>query len=209
MAEIKLKLLTVGSMGTNCYIIYRGNQAVVVDPGDDFFKIDRFLKEQDLTPEAILLTHGHFDHIGAAEQLKNAYGIMIYAMDEERETLENPRMNLSGAYGDGYGITADVYLRDGEVIKPAGMEFKVLFTPGHTPGGCCYYLEEKKWLLSGDTLFRCSVGRTDFSGGSMGSLVRSIKEKLLTLPDDTKVFPGHMEPSAISVEKEYNPFTQE
>lgn len=209
MSEIKLKLLTLGSMGTNGYVVYRDKEGVVIDPGDDFYKIDSFLKEGNITLKGILLTHGHFDHIGAAMDLKRAYGVKVYALEQERDTLEDPEKNLSAAFGEGYGITADEWLFDGETKNLAGIDFKVLHTPGHTPGGASFYIEEKGWLFSGDTLFHCSVGRSDFPGGSGKVLIQSIKEKLLCLPDDTKVFPGHMDPSVISVEKEHNPFIQE
>lgn len=209
MSDMKLKLLTLGSMGTNGYVVYRDNQAVVIDPGDDFFKIDRFLKEENLTLAGIMLTHGHFDHIGAVEDLKSAYGVKVYALEQERDTLEDPMKNLSAAFEVGYGIVADVWLADGNKLTLAGIDFDIMHTPGHTPGGACFYIEEKQWLFSGDTLFHCSIGRTNFPGGSAGVLIRSIKEKLLSLPDETKVFPGHMDPSTIAIEKQHNPFIQE
>lgn len=208
MANIKVKLLTLGGMGTNGYVVYRENQAVVIDPGDDLYKIDGFLKEQELQLEGILLTHGHFDHIGAVEALKEAYKVKVYALEQEKDTLKDSAKNLSGAMGAGYGIEADVWLQDGETLSLAGIDFKVIHTPGHTPGGVCYYVEEKEMLFSGDTLFHCSVGRSDFPGGSGSTLVRSIVDKLLCLPDDTKVLPGHMDPSTIGIEKQYNPFIQ-
>lgn len=101
---------------------------------------------------------------------------------------------------------ADVYVKEGQILQLAGMEIKVLHTPGHTPGGCCYYLEEEHVLFSGDTLFCQSVGRTDFPGGSMSQIVRSIKKKLLSLPDEVKVYPGHMDLTTIGMEREQNPF---
>ena len=208
MAEMKIKLLTLGSMGTNGYVIYRENQAVLIDPGDDFFKIDGFLKDQHLQVAGILLTHGHFDHIGAVEQLQKAYNAKVYALEQEKDTLENPEKNLSGTRGRGYGIRADVWLRDKEIFSLAGIKFQVIHTPGHTPGGACYYIEEKGVLFSGDTLFHCSVGRSDFPGGSASTLIRSIGDRLFCLPEETKVFPGHMEPSTIGIEKKYNPFLQ-
>ncbi len=205
---MKLKLLTLGSMGTNGYVVCKDNKAVVIDPGDDFYKIDSFLKEQNLHLAGILLTHGHFDHIGAVEDLKSAYNAKVYALEEERDTLKDPSKNLSAGFTAGYGIEADEWLQDGQILSVGDMEFQVIHTPGHTPGGTCFYVEEKGWLFSGDTLFHCSVGRSDFPGGSASTLVRSIVDKLLVLPEDTKVFPGHMDPSVIGVEKQYNPFLQ-
>lgn len=209
MSEIKLKRLTLGAMGTNGYVVYRNHQAVVIDPGDDFYKLEAFLKEEELQLKGILLTHGHFDHIGAVSEMKKAYGTKVYAMEQEKDTLQDADKNLSASYGSGYGISADVWMQDRDRLQLADIEFLVLHTPGHTPGGCCFYIEETGWLFSGDTLFHCSVGRSDFPGGSAATLVRSIKEKLLGLPDETKVFPGHMDPSAIEIEKKYNPFIQE
>ena len=152
------------------------------------------------------MTHGHFDHVMAAEELAGIFGVKIYAHEKEQDTLENPGKNVSLMVGGRDAYHADVYVKDGEVLELAGMKVKVLHTPGHTAGGCCYYLEEEGALFSGDTLFCQSVGRTDFPGGSMSEIVRSIKEKLMALPDEVRVYPGHMDLTTIGKERAYNPF---
>ena len=127
------------------------------------------------------------------------------AMDAEREVLEDPAKNLTGMSGKSLSLKADRFFKDGEEIRMAGFSIRVIHTPGHTAGGCCYYFPDEGVLFSGDTLFAESIGRTDFPTGSMGTLVRSIQEKLFGLPDETKVYPGHGEETQIRWEKRYNP----
>ncbi len=154
------------------------------------------------------MTHGHFDHIwGCKELCRAANGeAKVYACAAERELLSDAHKNVSEQAGRACTLQADVYVNDGEEITLAGISFKVIATPGHTEGGCCYYFEEAGILVSGDTLFLESVGRTDFPTGSMGTLVRSIKEKLFVLPDETLVYPGHGDSTTIGHEKKYNAF---
>lgn len=125
-----------------------------------------------------------------------------------KELLHSPQMNLSQDYGRSTVLDADVYHKDGAHLSLAGLDIEVFHTPGHTAGGSCYYIAEAGILFSGDTLFAASVGRTDFPTGSMSAIVRSIKGKILVLPDDTKVFPGHGESTSVAYEKKYNPFLQ-
>ena len=139
--------------------------------------------------------------------LKEKLGLPVYACEAERELLADPAQNLSPAlFRKTVSLNADVWVKDGQELTVAGMTFAGCCTPGHTPGGCCYYSEEAGVLFSGDTLFAGSVGRTDFPGGSMSDLVRGIREKLTKLPDETKVYPGHMETSTIGEERRYNPY---
>lgn len=205
---MKIEQYCVGEVGTNCYFAINEDtkEMLVVDPGDAAEMLAGKIREGGYRPQAVLLTHGHFDHAMAAEELAGMFGIQIYAHEAEKETLEQPRLNVSAMLGRRDAYHADVFVKDGEVLSLAGMELKVLHTPGHTEGGCCYYLEKEKVLFSGDTLFCQSVGRTDFPRGSMSQLVRSIKEKLMPLPDDVKVYPGHMSVTSIGMERHRNPF---
>lgn len=208
MAEVKIQQMNVGALGVNCYLVINDEmkEAVVVDPGGHANAIADNLKKEGLALAGILLTHAHFDHADGAEDLQKLMGSKIYAHEEERRTLENPRYNMSNMVGLGISYKADVFVRENDVLELAGFKFKVFHTPGHTEGGCCYYMEEQKILLSGDTLFCGSIGRTDFPGGSYGTLLRSVREKLFVLPDDVKVLPGHEGTSYIGYERDHNPF---
>lgn len=208
MAELKIGRIVLGVCQTNCYFVYEEgkNSAIVFDPADKGEYIYSGLKEKGFSVEAIFLTHGHFDHIWGVEALKELSGAEVYACEEEREVCENADINVSASTGRPCQIKADKYVRDGEEITVAGMTCRLIATPGHTKGSCCYYFEDAKLLISGDTLFQESVGRTDLPTGSMGTLVRSIKEKLMPLPEDVKVYPGHGEATSIGYEKENNPF---
>lgn len=205
---MEMKHYCVGQVATNCYfaINEETKEMLVIDPGDSAQMLAEKIKKEGLEPKAVLLTHGHFDHAMAAEELAEMFGIQIYAHEDEKDTLEDPGKNVSIMVGRRDSYHADVYVRDGDVLEVAGLQLKVLHTPGHTAGGCCYYLEKEKVLFSGDTLFCQSVGRTDFPGGSMSKIVRSIKEKLMTLPDEVRVYPGHMGLTTIGTERARNPY---
>lgn len=216
MAELKIGRMILGMCQTNCYFLYRegGKDAVVVDPADKGKNICGALKKNGFRVEGILLTHGHFDHIWGLDELRNAVNaeregrepVKAYACAAERELLGNARLNVSGGAGRRCETYADVYVNDGEEITLGDISCRVIATPGHTEGGCCYYFEEAGILVSGDTLFAESVGRTDFPTGDGRTLVRSIREKLFVLPEDTRVYPGHGESTTIGHEKAYNPF---
>ncbi len=220
MSDIKIGRMVLGVCQTNCYFVYRDEEsasvkdAIVIDPPDQGEKIVAALERNGFKVKAVFLTHGHFDHIWGCEGLlaatnvseSEAGSVKIYACEAEKEVLNDARKNVSSGMHRPYTMDADVYVKDGEMLDVAGMTCKVIATPGHTAGGCCYYFEEAGLLVSGDTLFQESVGRTDFPTGSMGTLVRSIKEKLFVLPDDTKVYPGHGDTTTIGHEKKYNPF---
>lgn len=208
MADLKIGRIMLGICQTNCYFVYRegGDQALVFDPADKGDYIYNGLKDKGFQVAAILLTHGHFDHIWGVGALKELSGAKVYAYEAEKEVCENASVNVSRGAGRPCTVKADTYLKDGEEITIEGITFKLLATPGHTKGSCCYYFENDKILISGDTLFQESVGRTDLPTGSMSTLVRSVKEKLMPLPEDVKVYPGHGEATTIGYEKQYNPF---
>ena len=210
MGQIEIKSMTLGMVATNCYLIINKEtkEALLIDPADNALRISNVIEENVCTLKAILLTHGHFDHIGGAAELKKASGTKVYALAEEKKVCRTPELNLSAQMPPVVTIEADEWLTDGQTVETAGISFQVIATPGHTVGGCCYYCKEGGFLFSGDTLFEESVGRTDFPTGSMSSLVRSVKEKLFVLPEDTKVYPGHGDITTIGREKQYNPYCQ-
>lgn len=218
MGELKIGRMVLGMCQTNCYFLYREGEteAIVADPADKGENIYAALRRNGFRVAGILLTHGHFDHIWGLDGLRNAVNaagepeglppVQAYACEAERALLKDTGMNVSAQAGRPCSTYADVYVKDGEEITLAGITCRVIATPGHTAGGCCYYFEENGILVAGDTLFAESVGRTDFPTGSMGTLVRSIREKLFTLPEDTRVYPGHGESTTVGHEKKYNPF---
>ncbi len=210
MAELKIGRMVLGICQTNFYFVYREGKKEVIcfDPADAGDYIYEALSKKGFEAAGILLTHGHFDHIWGSRKLRELSGAKIYAYEEEKAVCEDAVNNVSEQAGRAYTVKPNGYLKDGEEITIADITCKVIATPGHTIGSCCYYFEEDGILISGDTLFQESVGRTDFPTGSMGSLIRSIKDKLFVLPDETKVYPGHGDVTEIGLEKKYNPFLQ-
>ncbi len=210
MGKIKIGRMVLGMCQTNCYFLYRedSKECVFVDPADQGANIYKALTQNGFHVAGILLTHGHFDHIWGTKELRELSGAKLYASEGERELLNDARKNVSSQVSRPYTVDADVYVKDGEEITIADMTFQVIATPGHTGGGCCYYFKEAGFLVSGDTLFQESVGRTDLPTGSMGTLIRSIREKLFVLPEETLVYPGHGDSTTIGHEKRYNPFCQ-
>ena len=206
---MKVERMVLGQIQTNCYFAINEatKETIVIDPADRPDSVLRKAVDEGLTLKAIFLTHGHADHMLGVPELKAKLGIPVYACESANALLADQAQNLSPAlFRKSVSFAADVWVKDEEKIEVAGMKFRVFATPGHTPGGCCYYSAEAGVLFSGDTLFAGSVGRTDFPGGSMSALVRGIKEKLTPLPDETKVYPGHMEESTIGAERRYNPY---
>lgn len=208
MDKIKISRCIVGMIQTNCYLAMNQEtkEAFIVDPGDEAARIEAALSRMEAKPTAILLTHAHFDHILAVTRLKETYGIPVCAMKEEKELLLDPERNLSAGYMHPVALKADRLLSDEEEFCEAGFLIRCLHTPGHTPGSCCYFLPEEEVLFSGDTLFCQSAGRTDFPGGSMSQMVRSLHRLMEELPENTDVLPGHDQPTTIGEEKMYNPF---
>lgn len=199
--------LVLGDLGTNCYIIGDpdSKEAFVIDPDDGPAVVDT-LKERGLTCIGILLTHGHSDHIHGIQTLMDTYGAPVYIHERDLPCLYDPQVNLSALHGRPVTITGGTIktVKDGQHIGSGKMDFQVLETPGHTVGGVCYYMSPAVFV--GDTLFRESVGRTDFPGGDFEALVQSIRTKLFTLPDQTMAYPGHGPETQIAFEKENNPY---
>ncbi|EGW40377.1 MBL fold metallo-hydrolase [Desulfosporosinus sp. OT] len=198
----------MGAMGANCYLYacMESKQAVIIDPGADGKRIYNWVLEKGLKVNYILLTHGHVDHIGAVDELRGLLGevsVGIHAGDEEM--LTDAKKNLSSYLGSNVVLqSADFLLQDGQELSIGQQRLKVISTPGHSPGCVCFLSAEG--LFSGDTLFAGSIGRTDFPGGSLDQLLKGVKEKLLVLPENTKVYPGHGEATTIAEEKRDNPF---
>jgi hydroxyacylglutathione hydrolase len=208
MSNYKIGKLTIGMYQTNCYFLYDIDEkkAIVFDPADNGKYIYDTLLKHELTVSAICLTHGHFDHIWGAEELRTLSQVKLYGPEAERVLFEDAKVNVSAQVGRPYTIRLDEYLKDQDILEIEGIKLKMIHTPGHTIGSSCYYVEEAGILISGDTLFEGSVGRTDLPTGSMSMLNRSIKEKLLILPDETKVYPGHGDSTTIDMERKYNPY---
>ncbi len=205
---VKVNRMVLGPVETNCFYAYveGSKEALVFDPGDQGERVYERLKGERLIVKGILLTHGHFDHISGVEKLRTLSGAKVYASREEKEICERPELNCSSQMGRPVNIQVDFLLKDEEILEIGGMKIKTLYTPGHTKGGVCYYIEEEGILISGDTLFQDSVGRTDLPTGSMGTLVRSIKERIFVLPDNVRIYPGHGDVTTVAHEKAYNPF---
>lgn len=208
MGKLMINQYVVGAVQTNCYFAMNKDtkEAFIVDPGDNAKQLADRIRQEELKPVAVLLTHGHFDHAGGAKELAEEFGIPVYAHEDEKETLADAKLNVSWMMGMEEHFSADEFVKDEQELDLAGFHIRVLHTPGHTVGGCCYYLPYEDVVFSGDTLFCMSVGRTDFPGGSMSAIVRSIKEKLMTLPENTTVYPGHNDVTTIENERMYNPY---
>ena len=196
---MQITVFQLGPLQTNCYIVADENTkaCAVVDPGDTGSKIARWLREQGLTPRFVLLTHGHFDHVGGVKVLLNQFpGLPVYV--HPADTKLNPQLSRGLFWTDFY--------EDGDELVMDGITFRVLHTPGHTPGSVC--LQAGDVLLTGDTLFAGSCGRTDFPGGSWEQMLASLA-RLAALPGNFKVFPGHGEASDLDAERVWNPCMKE
>lgn len=201
--------MEVGSLGTNCYIVFseKTRQAVIIDPGGDAARILAAVSREGLTVEAIINTHGHADHVLANIKVKEATGAPLWIHGADADMLGSGARNLSAYMGASTSCgVADRLLSDGELLTVGDFTLKVLHTPGHTPGGISLLAD--KAVFVGDTLFAESIGRTDFPGGSYGQLIESIKKQLMTLEDDVKAYPGHGPATTIGWERRQNPFIQ-
>jgi len=198
-----LETVLVGSMGVNCYILAskEGSSAIIIDPGAQERKIRQVLDKYKLKPHLIINTHGHYDHIGEDDK----FGVSVYVHKLDVPMLRDPMLNLSGLFSLSYKVKSEIKtLEDGEIIELDDLRLRVIHTPGHTRGGIALLLEKPvdRIAFTGDTLFYHGIGRTDLDGGSEQELIKSIRERLLTLPFDTKIYPGHGAFSTIKEEKE-------
>ena len=206
---MRITNLPSGALQANTYLAVdeKTNEGFIVDPGGYNKVLTKEVRDNDVNIKYIILTHGHSDHICGVNEHKAEFpDAKIVAYKDEEAMLENPNLNQSPGFGVPYSTKADILVSDGDELKVGDVSLKFIHTPGHTEGGMCIYVKEAKALFSGDTLFRQSIGRTDFPGGSYKEIMDSIRKKLFLLPDDTNVFPGHMGMTSIGFEKENNPF---
>jgi glyoxylase-like metal-dependent hydrolase (beta-lactamase superfamily II) len=205
---MELETITVGPLQENCYVAWESPEAaLVVDPGDEASRIVETLERLGVRPGLVVNTHGHFDHTGAVGALVERYGVAYKVHADERAILE---MTPAGSRIWGIQVAAvpepSGTLAHGETIALGGLRIEVIHTPGHTPGGLCFHVSAEKVLFTGDTLFQRSIGRSDFPGGDGEALVASIRQRLFSLSEDTRVFPGHGPPTTIGDEMRVNPF---
>jgi glyoxylase-like metal-dependent hydrolase (beta-lactamase superfamily II) len=209
---IDVRMFTVGPVQENCFLVRQaqGDRAVIVDPGDEAPKLLGAIEALGVELDAILLTHTHFDHIGAVAPVAKATGAPVYCPEIEVPVLADIMSYVPWpGFGPFDSYNADETVKGGETLELAGLTIDVVFTPGHSPGHVTYALADEPALFSGDVLFQGSVGRTDLPGGDWPTLLRSIATLVDAYPDDTKVYPGHMGITSLGVERQTNPFLAE
>ena len=201
---MEIKTIITGQIEENCYLVCDENKhCMVIDPGDDYQHILKTIKENELLVETIVLTHGHYDHVGAVNEIKQETGARVIAHEDEKELIAKSDMSLSRYVDPDFPIPAvDGYVKEGDVISVGNLSFTVMHTPGHTQGGMCLYREGI--LFSGDTIFQGTLGRWDFPTGNLSKLIHSITRRIFTLPDDTVIYSGHGEKTTVGAEKEHN-----
>ena len=213
--SLNLISFPIGSYACNCSVLYsdKTHEAIIIDPGNDHQYLLEKIKNLNINVKKLLHTHAHFDHIGRSTEISNLTGASIHLHKEDEFLYQMlPQQGLFFGQKVGEPKPIDSYLEEGETFKFEDPEIdvflKTIHTPGHTPGSCCFYSEyfETPQLFAGDTLFEQSIGRTDLPGGDSRKIIKSIKERLLTLPEETKVIAGHGPATHIYSEKKYNPF---
>jgi hydroxyacylglutathione hydrolase len=206
---MKWNQIPLGPLQTNCYVLSEEQNCIIFDPGEEPQKIIQYIQTKKLKPLAVLLTHAHFDHIGALDAIREQYQIPAYVHKKEAKWLMDSSLNGSQKWFPDTPVRlkpAEKVLSDEQEIVIGPFHFQLFETPGHSPGSISYYMKDYGMVFSGDVLFQNSVGRTDLPGGNEGQLLQSIEEKLLTLADDTIVFPGHGPVTTIGDERENNPY---
>ncbi len=201
----KVKKIVTGVFQENTYLIYNNKEVIIIDPGDDFKKIDQFIGNNNLTPKAILGTHGHIDHISSVYQLKEKYHIPFYLNSKEQINLDHLK-KISDKYNIKYNGTPeiDIDLEGKNKITISEFNFKIINSPGHTLGGILFKIDDI--VFCGDTIFRNSIGRTDLPGGDIKILKDTILKNIYTLPEDTKLYPGHLGITTVKHEKYNNSY---
>jgi len=206
---LTIKQIPTGAIQENCYLIYNNQSLIIVDPGDEAEKLKKEINSIDAKPVAIILTHTHYDHIGAVDIIRDAYNIPVYVSPIEQSWLQTPELNLSGLsrHDDMDDIVirpAEFEFKDYDTYTLGDITFKVVPTPGHSPGSVSFIFDD--FVVCGDALFKGSVGRTDLPFGDSEALLSGIKKELFSLPDDLTAYPGHGPETTIGREKKENPF---
>lgn len=195
---MEIKHFVLSMFYSNCYVVSEENKAFIVDMGENPKQVEEYIKENNLDVQFILLTHGHVDHAGGVDEFKKHFDVPVYLHKNDRMNIDNKEMWFAKMDSDSINVDENTE------INFNAKKIKVIETPGHTTGGVCYLIDDV--LFTGDTLFRLSIGRTDFKDGDLNALLSGIRNKLFTLPDETKVLPGHNSASTIMTEKKYNSF---
>jgi hydroxyacylglutathione hydrolase len=207
---MKWQQIALGPLQTNCYLVENSDRSCLIfDPGSEGKKLINLLNQRKLKPSAIMLTHAHFDHIGAVDEVRDFYKIPVYIHKLEEKWLGDPALNGSQLFMIQDSLTvkpADQIIKNEGPMKLADFEFDIFQTPGHSPGSVSYYFANDGFVIAGDALFQGSIGRTDLRGGNESQLLKSIHEKLLTLPIETYVLSGHGPVTTIGEEMDSNPF---
>ena len=212
MPKFSVRKYTLGLVQTNCYIVSNKNkECIIFDPGEQGAALIQDLHKNNLKPLAIFLTHAHFDHIGAVDILRDAFDIPVYLHEAEVSWLTDPMKNGSGKYMELQNVIVsppkqEHIIRKEQTFTISDFEFEAVFTPGHSPGSVTFIFKEDGFAIVGDTLFERSIGRTDLIGGSMDVLLKSIRNKILSLPEETIIYPGHGDYTTPAAEMENNPF---
>jgi hydroxyacylglutathione hydrolase len=209
---INIQSFTFNPVQENTYVLYNNKDACcIIDPGCYFgnerHMLQEFIEERKLTPQLLLNTHCHLDHVFGNKFIHDTYDLILHLHEKEKPVLDfAPTSGLSwGMPFENYRGEL-IFLKQDDVVKLGDDELQILFTPGHSPGSICFYCEAQKFVIGGDVLFRQSIGRTDLPGGDFDTLINSIRNKLFVLPNDVIVYPGHGQPTTIGFERENNPF---
>lgn len=202
---MKVETLMVGPIQANCYLIYDENsrEAAIIDPGAEGKKIIKIAEKLALKPQYIINTHGHYDHVGANDEVREHFQIPVYITEPDAHMLDGVQ-NFFGMSVE--NKKADRLLHDGDKLTLADKNIQIILTPGHTKGGAVVYLPEERLCFSGDTIFKGTVGRTDLAGGDFSELVHSIQKRLADVPDDVTIYPGHGPKTTFSWERRHNPY---